>query len=91
MAKGVVDGVFNALKAATYQLDSKDPLHKIELNKFYKDHKDLCAEDVSSKYSPDFLSQFIDGDKISVKIKEYGPEVMKKIRMQSGFSDDFLL
>jgi hypothetical protein len=38
VAKGVVDGVFNALKAATYQLDAKDPLHKIELNKFYKDH-----------------------------------------------------
>jgi hypothetical protein len=38
VAKGVVDGVFNALKAATYQLDAKDPLHKIDLNKFYKDH-----------------------------------------------------
>ena len=49
MAKDVVDGVVNALKAATYQLDAKDPLHKIELNQFYKEHQELCAEDISSK------------------------------------------
>jgi hypothetical protein len=49
VTKGVVDGVVNALKAATYQLDAKDPQHKIELNQFYKEHKELCSEDISSK------------------------------------------
>jgi len=33
----------------------------------------------------------LDGNKVPVKITEYGPEMLKNIRWQSGFSDDYLI
>ena len=33
----------------------------------------------------------IDGKKIQVKITEYGPEMLKSLRRQSGFNDEFLI
>ena len=56
---------------------------------FYKKHEDLCVQDVTSK--DHFLIKFLDGNKVQVKITEYGPELMKNIRRQSGFNEDFLM
>jgi hypothetical protein len=33
----------------------------------------------------------IDGNKVKVKITEYGPDLLRPIRRGSGFNDDFLI
>jgi hypothetical protein len=53
--------------------------HIIDIAHFYKDHEDLCVSDITN------------GKKVQVKITEYGPEMLKSLRRQSGFNDDFLI
>ena len=52
----------------------------MDIAKFYKDHKELCVS-----------ADITNGKKVQVKVTEYGPEMLKSIRRQSGFNDDFLI
>lgn len=63
----------------TYQLKDNDINHIMDIAEFYEKHENLCVQDIT------------DGKKVQVKITEYGPEMLKTIRRQSGFNDDFLI
>lgn len=60
----------------------------MDIGTFFKQNPELC-HDITSNFSPHF--KFLDGNKVPVKITEYGPEMLKQIKWQSGFNDDFLL
>ena len=46
---------------------------------FYKKNSHLCVSDVTN------------GKKVQIKISEYDREIVKKIRLKSGYDDSFFL
>ena len=81
-----------AQKAITYQLydnaifniyysnrKDDDVNHIMDMADFFKRFEDICATDVTN------------GTRVSVKITEYCPELLRPIRKASGFTEDFLI
>lgn len=62
----------------------------MDMAEFFKKFEDICATDVTSKISH-FIYLFLDGSKVSVKITEYCPELLRPIRKSSGYTEDFLI
>lgn len=79
VAQGILSGFKKMTQVLTYQLKDSDINHLMDIAKFFKDHSELCVSDITN------------GKKVQVKVTEYGPEMLKSIRRQSGFNDDYLI
>lgn len=53
--------------------------HLMDMADFFKKNGHLCVSDVT------------DGKKVQIRIQEYEPTIVKKIRRKSGYNDDFLI
>ncbi len=53
--------------------------HLMDMAEFYKRNEHLCVSDVT------------DGQKVQIKISEYEPNIMKKIRRKSGYDGRSLI
>lgn len=51
----------------------------MDMADFFKKNGHLCVSDVT------------DGKKVQIRIQEYEPTIVKKIRRKSGYNDDFLI
>ena len=76
-----------------YNLYSKDNdlNHIMDMSDFFARNKEICVSDVTGKSYCIWLRMLInfeiDGQKVQIKISEYDPRIVKKIRKMSGFDD----
>lgn len=57
----------------------------MDMAEFYKKNEQLCVSDVTSNEIQFSIS--LDGKKVQIKIQEYDPSVLQKIRRKSGYDD----
>lgn len=69
--KGIGLGMIK--KAFRYQLKDNDISHLMEMSDFFKKNPDLCVSDITN------------GKKIQIKVSEFDPHTVKRIRERSGY------
>ena len=59
--------------------NERDKDHILDIAQFYKENEAVCIGDITN------------GDKVMLKVSEYGSSQFKEIREKAGLSHDFLL